>query len=141
MSGIQEQMGKHSVALVALLVAVLTLGYTAWRQEVSERQRTVRTAGFELLRELGALQMVMDQAHFAGDAERGDPIKGWSHVLLAEDFAMFMDPEVQAAVKALHQRWEEEWPKLGEDEDAATRLTATIEVTRLAVRAELSRLD
>jgi hypothetical protein len=138
---IREQLRRNAVALTSLVVAVTSLGYVAWRNELTERNRNVRAAGFEILMQLGELQVLADQAHYAGDRERGDPIVGWGRVLMARDLADFMGPEVKRSTEALHARWTEDWDALGEEPGAGERITAAIEATRGAVRAELDALD
>ncbi|HEU0225628.1 MAG TPA: hypothetical protein VFR29_09345 [Steroidobacteraceae bacterium] len=72
MPGMREQVRSNAVARISLVVALTALGYSTWRNELTERNRNLRTAGFELLAEIGSLQQVVFYAHFnAGDA-RGD---------------------------------------------------------------------
>lgn len=101
MPGIREQDRTNAVALISLVVALAALGYSTWRNEITERNRNLRTAGFELLAEIGSLQQVVFYAHFnAGDA-RGDARMGWADVLTIEDLAALMPPEIGRDAAAL----------------------------------------
>jgi hypothetical protein len=52
---ISEQLRRHSVALISLVVAVSSLAYNTWRNERTEANRKIRVAGLELLLQLGHL--------------------------------------------------------------------------------------
>ncbi len=49
MTPIHRQIQTNLVALISLLVALTALGYAAWRQELTEVNRTLRVAVRALL--------------------------------------------------------------------------------------------
>lgn len=53
---ILQQIQKNSLAIVSLIVAFSALGYNTWRNELTESNRNVRQAGFEMLLHIGELQ-------------------------------------------------------------------------------------
>ena len=55
---LSEQLSRHSVAVVSLLVALTALGYNTWRNEQTEQNRNIRQAGFEMLLHIGELQRI-----------------------------------------------------------------------------------
>ena len=53
-----EQLSRHSLAVISLVVALSALSYNTWRNEQTEHNRNIRQAGFEMLLHIGALQRV-----------------------------------------------------------------------------------
>jgi len=45
----RKQLHRNAVALISLAVAITSLGYNTWRNEVSEQNRNQRCGSFELL--------------------------------------------------------------------------------------------
>lgn len=43
---ISEQIRRNAVAIISLIVALTSLGYNTYRNELSEANRTVRQVGF-----------------------------------------------------------------------------------------------
>ncbi len=141
MATVRQQLRANLVALVSLLVALSTLGYSAWRHEVTEDNRTLREAAFAMLRTTEELQSVVDFAHYDGNAEAGNPIKGWGKVLYLRDLGIVMPAQVQARTRDLQLAWEQDWEALQRDEAAAQRITAAIEALRGDVRTLIRRLQ
>jgi hypothetical protein len=138
---IGQQIRNNLVAIISLMVALSSLFYAAWRNEVTEDQRTVRQAGFEILRNLGELQIIADHAHFTGDALQGNPVTGWGRVLMIRDLARLMPASAQQHAGILHQTWEKEWQGLGENSASNERITAAINTCREETARILASLD
>lgn len=138
---IRQQIRSNFVALVSLLVALSTLGYSAWRQERTEDNRTQRAAAFSMLQTAEELQSVVDFAHYDGDRTAGNPIKGWGKVLYLRDLGILMPLRVQARVRAVQTAWQRDWQALPQDEAAVQRITAEIETLRTEIRVMLVRLQ
>lgn len=136
-----QQFRNNLVAIVSLFVAAFSLVYAAWRQEVTEDQRTVRQAGFEILRNLGELQIVADHAHYTADALQGNPVTGWGRVLMIRDLARLMPASAQQHAGILHQTWEKEWQGLGENTASSERITTAINNCREETARILASLD
>jgi hypothetical protein len=141
MDSIRHQLRNNAVALISLLVALTTLAYSSWRHEVSEGNRTLRTAAFTMLLTAGELQSVVDFAHYEGNPDSGNPIKGWGKVLYLRDLGMVMPAQVQARTRDLQQVWKADWEALQHDEAAAQRITASINALRGEVRVLILRLQ
>ena len=45
-----DQLRNNAVAIISLIVAITALSYTAWREERTEKNRTLRVAAFEALK-------------------------------------------------------------------------------------------
>lgn len=141
MMRIGQQIHNNLVALVSLLVALSTLGYSAWRHEVTEDNRTLRESAFNMLRTAEELQSVVDFAHYEADLMTGNPIKGWGKVLYLRDLGIIMPPPVQARTRAIQRVWERDWEAMPTDEAAAQRITQAIESLRGEVRTLLVSLQ
>lgn len=141
MTPIRQQIQTNLVALISLLVALTALGYTAWRQEQTEDNRTLRVAAFSMLQTAGELQSVVDFAHYDDDLKAGNPIKGWGKVLYLRDLGIIMPPSVQTNTQYLQNTWAQNWGAMHQDEAAAQRITQAIESLRAEVRALLVSLQ
>jgi hypothetical protein len=138
---IRQQIHANAVAIISMVVAVSSLLYSAWRHEVTEDQRTVRQAGFEILRNLGELQTIADHAHFTGDALQGNPVTGWGRVLAIRDLSALMPASTREHSENLFKAWEKAWPGLGEDLASNERITAAIDACRAHTVEAIASLD
>jgi hypothetical protein len=59
---ITSAIGQRSVVFISLAVALSSLAYNSWRNEKTEDNRNIRTAGVELLLTLGELERVIFSA-------------------------------------------------------------------------------
>lgn len=141
MPTLRVQVHDNLVALISLVVALSALGYNSWRNELTERNRNIRDAGFELLAEIGSLQQVVFYAHFNPDDARGDARMGWADVLTISDLAALMPAAVGRDAEALRRTWQADWTGLGRDDDAHGRIDASIDVLRQATLESLAALD
>ena len=73
MAEVRRQIRDNLIALISVVIALSALGYNTWRNERTERNRNVRVAGIEMLREIGSLQQIIFYAHYADGDQRGDP--------------------------------------------------------------------
>ena len=136
----RQQLRDNLVAITSLVVALSALGYNTWRNEVTERNRNVRVAGVELLKEIGSLQQIIFYAHFAEDDARGDPRMGWADVLTIDDLAAMMPAEVTREAEALREVWEANADGLVDDENAFRRIDLAIDELRQATLAAMRAL-
>ena len=135
-----EQIQRHLLSITSLVVAVTALSYNTYRNELTEQNRNVRNAGFELMKELNQLQLLIDYAHYERDAVKGNPITGWGHVMYVKDMSQLVSLEVAAQAEALGSVWEKEWMLLGSDETSNARVTAAIDALRARVRYDIRAL-
>ena len=136
----RQQFRDNLVAITSLVVALSALGYNTWRNEVTERNRNVRVAGVELLKEIGSLQQIIFYAHFAEGDARGDPRMGWADVLTIDDLAAMMPAEVTREAEALRAVWEANADEFVDDEDAFRRIDLAIDELRQATLAAMRAL-
>lgn len=136
-----DQLKRHSVAIISLVVAMSSLGYNTWRNERTEANRNVRTAAFEVLQALGELQIIADHAHYDHDHQQGNPITGWGRVAMIRDLSTLISPPANSAAVALHSAWQDNWELLGSDEHGIDAITTAIMKTRDEVLNSLSALN
>lgn len=137
---LREQFRRNLVAIISLSVALSGLAYNTWRNEKSELNSNVRTAGFEILVKVGELQRVVFLSHYDADPELGNPRLGWSHVLTIQDLSQVMPPPVPAAAEKLLQVWQRQWHTLGSSPDGVHAIDEAIDAYRGAVLASLKAL-
>jgi hypothetical protein len=146
MSDLRRQIRDNLVAITSLVVAFSALGYNTWRNELTERNRNIRSAGIEMLQEIGSLQQIIFYAHYTGPDEdgrrdpRGDPRMGWVDVFTINDLAAMMPPEVERDAARLRAVWEADSPTLIESEAAFQRIDGAIEQLRQTTLASLRAL-
>ncbi|MCB1724026.1 MAG: hypothetical protein KDJ39_10080 [Gammaproteobacteria bacterium] len=138
---LKEQIHKNLLAVISLMVALAALGYNTWRNERTEHNRNLRTAGFEILLHVGELQRVTYLAHFDRDRREGNPRKGWTEVMVLKDLSELMPGDQRLRTDGLLTAWREHWEELGSDERSVTVIDAAIDDVRQDTLAILRRLD
>lgn len=138
---VRQQISNNLVAIISMIVAVSSLLYSAWRHEVTEDQRTVRQAGFEILRNLGELQTIADHAHYTNDPSQGNPVTGWGRVLMIRDLSSLMPGPAQNHAGYLFKTWEAEWAGLGKNTASSERITAAINACLEQTAQSIASLD
>ena len=130
---LKKQFHDNFIAIVSLAVAIITLCYITWREEVSERNHNVRIAGFEILLHLGELQIVTNHAFYDHDRIHGNPYLGWGHIALISDLSELLPPPVPETIAKLVTVWGEDWQKIKTDEEAVSAISDEIDASRKSV--------
>jgi hypothetical protein len=138
---IVDQIRNNQLAIISLLVALTALGYTTWRNELTEENRTIRQAGFEMLVHVADLRQITYLAHYDKNMVEGNPRKGWTKVLVIKDLAALMPANVMQSSASLFDAWDTNWSGLGEDGASVAAIDGAIDELRLAILAELKMLD
>ena len=141
MNTIKSQISRHSVALISLIIALSSLAYNTWRNEQTEENRNVRTAGIELLLKLGELDRVVFYSYYDQDQERGNPRLGWAYALTIRDLASLMHEPAISSSKEMFATWELNWSKMGSDLKSNKNMSDSIDQARNDVLAVLANLD
>lgn len=136
-----KQLATHSVAVVSLVTAILGLSYNSWQANQNEVNQNMRIAAFEVLKNLGELQTVVNYAHFSGDQNKGNPIQGWKHVTMVRDLSYLLKPSAKQQSQQLYQAWQHEWEALMQDKQAEKRISDQITKTREAVLSTIEASD
>ena len=119
MPTLREQLRNNAVALISLVVALGSLAYNTWRNERTEHNRNVRTAGFEILTKLAELERVVFLAQYDQDTQGGNPRTGWTYVLVIRDLSELVPEDVPTQAVNLRKVWGENWEGLGKDDETA----------------------
>ena len=135
-----QQVRSHAVALISLAVALAALSYNTWRNERTEHNRNIRVAAFEVLTQLGELQVVVNSAFYAKGSNRMDPMTGWGRVALITDLSQLLPAPAPQRAAELHRVWQTNWEGLTDSEDSVERVTAEIDQSREAIREVLRQL-
>lgn len=136
-----QQIRNNLVAIISLVVALSSLSYNTWRNELTEENRNIRVAGFEALKSLGELQTIVDFGHYENNTASGSPIEGWGRVLLVRDLADIIKGPVPDKAQKLFATWQANWEGIGNDQSRVVRITADIEETRQSVQTVINALD
>lgn len=129
---------KHSVAIVSLIAAIVGLSYNSWQANQNEINQNMRIAAFEVLKNLGELQTVVNYAHFTKDELRGNPIEGWKHVTMVRDLSHLLKPSAKQQSQLLYDVWQQDWEQLAANPTVEQQISQQITKTREAV---LSTID
>ena len=136
-----QQLRNNLVAIISIVIAVSSLSYNTWRNELTEKNRNIRFAGFETLKNLGELQTIVDFGHYEKNTEMGSSIKGWGRVLLIRDLAYFIKGSVPDKAQILFDTWQANWEGIGNDESRVERITTSIVETRQSVQSAINSLN
>ena len=135
------QIKRNQLAIISLVVALIALGYNTWRNELTEENRTIRAAGFEMLIHIGELQRITYLAHYDQDNIGGNPRNGWAEVLLLRDLGKLMPNEANMHTDDLLSAWEDNWARLGQDDAAVMSIDSAIDILREDLLTALAELD
>lgn len=142
MASFAEQVQRNTVALISLVVAITSLAYNTWRNEVTEGNRNIRVAGMEIIQELAQLQQVVFFARFQPEDLRGDARVGWAHVLAVQDYAAVMPDQVVTAAGGLLTVWQGNFADLSDQDDQPySEVDQEIETVKTATLTALAELD
>ena len=109
---IRQQLKNNTVALISLITALSGVFYDTWRDHRNELNENTRNAAFEVLKNLGELQTIVNYAHFAVNTDRGNPIEGWKYVLLVRDLSHLLPQTNMQQSDTLYYTWQQDWETL-----------------------------
>ena len=139
-STFRQVLQANLLAIISVLIAVASLSYNTWRNDVSELNRNQRAAGFAVLQELATLQLLVDHLTYDDKRQRGDTIEGGTRVVFIGDLASLTSPKVDAGAKSLRQQWESEVGRLESSEEANKTVSRAIESLRVETLRTLAEL-
>ncbi|GAC34159.1 hypothetical protein [Paraglaciecola polaris] len=137
-----EQLRRNLVALISLSVAVTSLSYATWRNEVTEFNRNQRHGGFEVLIKLNELQLVVFHNRYDQTLQdKGNPRLGWAYVLTIQDLAQVLQAPMPDKSAALVQVWSDNWQSIGDEQSSVDAILNQIEVMRAETLSMLRELS
>lgn len=125
-----QSIQRNLLAIISLLLALASLSYNTWRNESTEQNRNQRAAGFAVLHELAALQLLTDHITYGEERGHGDTIAGWTRVIFISDLAHLTSPALEAKAKALEREWTEQVGALPDSAKANKAVSAHIKAAR-----------
>ncbi len=130
---LKQQFDQHFVAILSLFIAVVALTYTTWREEVTEHNRNTRVAAFEVLKNLGQLQIIVNQTIYQNKKTDSTAFLGWGHIAIIGDMGSLLPSPIPEKTSKLVTVWSNTWQKLSNDEAAQDSLTYEIDSCRKAI--------
>src|SRR5579872_1337474 len=130
---ILQQIKNNLIAILSLFIAITALYYNTWRNEQTEKNRNIRTAAFEVLKELGDLQIVINYAHYQPTNPYGNPFYGWAHIAMINDLSQLLPQPIHNNSQTLTQMWNQNWMKIKTDDGAIDAISNEIDHTRESV--------
>jgi hypothetical protein len=140
-TSLYEQIRQNFISLISLLVALSALLYTTWREEMTERNRNLRAASFEVLKNLGELQIAVNYMHYEPNNSMANPLIAWGHVALIGDLSQILPTPVPAASKHLIEVWKNGVADIQGNEKNAENISAAIDQARQAVLQVIYKLN
>ena len=139
-----QQIRRNSVALISLAIALASLSYNTWRNEVSEHNRNVRTAGFALIERLAELDEVAIHMRYARNDMTTAQLensrkRGWVQVIAMRDLVYPMPDRVNEKSTQLYSDWQMYSDELGE-KFAYDQVNKSIEALRESVLTSIGEL-
>lgn len=136
----KNQVKENLLAIIGLVVAVITLLYITWSDMRTEENRTNRVAAFEILKNLGELQGIVNASFFSPENQMANPMLGWGHIAVISDLSTLMPEPIPETSKALVETWKNDWKQLKKEETSVQAITLEIDKNREAILQLLQHL-
>ncbi|WP_052435964.1 hypothetical protein [Neochlamydia sp. EPS4] len=136
----RNQLYNNAVAIISLIVAVIALAVNTWRLEQTERNRNTRQAGFEMLKNLGGLQAVVNTTLYKETHSKIEAIEGWNYIAMMSDIVILLPSPVPENLKQLAKIWSVHWKNLATNHNGVSQVNHQIDTTREAVMHALNQL-
>ncbi|MBT8078241.1 MAG: hypothetical protein KJO31_06670 [Gammaproteobacteria bacterium] len=142
MASFSDQLRRHSVALISLFIALSGLAYNTWRNEQTEENNNIRTAGIEMLLLLGEFDRTVFHLQYDQGLQLGNERTGWSLVLTIRDLGTLIGDPANSSSAELLGTWESNNGALGERSATSfNNISAAVDVVREDVLDLMSMLD
>ncbi len=127
--------------IFSLLFTLVGFSYNVWRMEVSENNNNMRTASFEMLKNLSALEQLVYSAYYDNDIKEGNPRKGWVIVGLINDLSVLTNEDVKAKTTELKDVWSVNWETITTSQQTVDNIIGSIDSVRDEIKSLLKSLD
>jgi len=138
---IVKQIRVNILAIISLVVALSTLSYNTYRNELTEDNRNIRHAGFELLMNLNKLQLLIDNTHYRPESVAENPIIGWSYVLYINNMSELISSDATEKSAILLEVWSTQWSVLRNSKVSNEKITDSLTSLRGSVMESMKRLE
>ena len=127
--------------IFSLLFTLVGFSYNVWRMEVSENNNNIRTASFEMLKNLSSLEQLIYSAYYDDDIKEGNPRKGWVIVGLIDDLSVLTNENVKTKTTELKNVWSLHWETIATSQQTVDSVIASIDSVRDEIKGLLKSLD
>lgn len=127
---VSKQLHDNIISIISLIVALIALTHSAWREQETEKNRNIRPAAFEVLKHLGELQIIVNYSHYEPESKLADPFMGWGHVALIQDMSQILPTPMPTEANRLVEVWRDNWKKIQSDEAATQAISNEIDTLR-----------
>ncbi len=127
--------------IFSLLFTLVGFSYNVWRMEVSENNNNMRTASFEMLKNLSSLEQLIYSAYYDDDIKEGNPRKGWVIVGLIDDLSVLTNENVKTKTTELKNVWSLHWETIATSQQTVDSVIASIDSVRDEIKGLLKSLD
>ena len=131
----------YLTAILGVVFAVVGFSYNAWRLEATEDNNNIRTASFEVLKELAELEQIIYSGFYDHNISEGNPRKGWVRVGLILDLSSLISDSVNLQANKLQQSWSEHWNRFSTEQTSTDRLISDIDNIRSEIKLVLKTLN
>lgn len=138
---LKQQITTHSVAIVSLITALCGFFYNTWQGQQDEIHQNMRNAAFEVLKDLGELQAVVNYAHYEPENPKGNPIEGWKYVILVRDLSRLLPLSAMQNSQTLYVVWERDWETLRTSRTSEAAISQKIALARADVIKTIESLN
>jgi hypothetical protein len=138
---IKQQIRTNLVAIISLITAVGGFTYNNWRDHQNEVNQNVRDAAFEILKDLGELQTIVNYAHYESNNPKGNPIEGWKHAVNIRDLSRLLPKDSMQKGVQLYLVWQQEWDNLSNNQISEQRISQHIDRARTQVLKSIDNLQ
>jgi hypothetical protein len=138
---IKQQIKTNLVAIISLVTAIGGFTYNNWRDHQNEVHQNIRSAAFEVLKDLGELQTIVNYAHFQSNSAKGNPIEGWKHAINIRDLSRLLPNTSMQASTQLYQVWQDNWESISTNAASEQRVSQQIAQARSSVLNSIDNLQ
>ncbi len=139
---IKSQIKDNAIALISIIIAITSLSYNSWRNELTEDNRNQRYAAFEIILKINELQQVVFYNHYEKDLQhKGNPRLGWTYVLTIQDLAVVLPASSNQSANRLIATWDQYWPTLHTEQTSKLAIEDSIDAMRKEILRLLSELE
>lgn len=135
------QIEKNLLAIISLAVAIVALSYNSWRNELSEDNRNIRAAGFEIMREAASLQAYIDTKTYTDMDKSEEAIPGWVSINFIVSMSELVSSDIKRQADNLKEVWSDNWAKLALEKSANQRVTEANNQLIESVKDHLAQLQ
>jgi len=127
-----------NLPIFMFLILFSSFTYSIYKMQVNQSNQTKRQAGFKIMQELNALQLLIDTQYYVKNTEDAY-VRGWSNVLFIDDMGFYFEEKLRIDIHTLHQIWKKGFKTLDE-EKSNTLLSIQINSLRIKVKNTLLNL-